>query len=269
MGRYFEGIYYKHQKDDHTVCFIVGLAGSGSFVQVITNEKVYQYDSLAGCSFGTGGISVNLPQVLGRLRYGALQPLGSDIMGPFRRLPMQCSHSVYSMAHPLEGRLTIEGRTIDFTGGLGYMEGDRGRSFPKHYLWLHCSDFSEPCSIMASVAHVPFCGLSFMGCICAVMHQGREYRLATYHGVRIKEAGRHRVTLKQGKYLLDITIRPQREHPLRAPRAGRMEHTIHESNSSHARFQFWEAGRLVFDLQSSNVSFECSLPETKASPTSR
>ena len=261
MGNYFEGIYYKHQKDGHTVCFIVGRANSGSFVQVITNEKTYQYDSLAGCEFGANGISVNLPQIQGKLRYGKLQPLRSDIMGPFRLFPMQCSHAVYSMAHTLDGSLTIEGETIDFSGGMGYMEGDRGRSFPKKYLWLHCSDFSEPCSVMASVAHIPFCGFSFMGCICAVIYGGREYRLATYNGVRIEEASRCTLKLRQGKYRFEITVRPQQEHPLRAPLSGCMVQTIHESNSSHARFQLWEADRLVFDLRSANVSFECNLPE--------
>ena len=133
-------------------------------------------------------MAAELPGVQGAVRYGPLSPLRTDIMGPFRFLPMQCSHSVYSMAHTLAGGFTVDGRFIDLTGGTGYIEGDRGSAFPRDYLWVQCNDFAQPCSVMASVAHIPFCGRSFTGCICAVVYRGREYRLATYRGVRIVEA---------------------------------------------------------------------------------
>ena len=35
------------------------------------------------------------------------------------------------------------------------------------------------------IIDIPFCGGSFQGCICAIVYGGREYRLATYRGVRI------------------------------------------------------------------------------------
>ena len=34
-------------------------------------------------------------------------------------------------------------QTIDFTNGVGYIEGDSGTSFPESYVWVHCNDFSE------------------------------------------------------------------------------------------------------------------------------
>ena len=40
---------------------------------------------------------------------------------------MQCSHGVISMGHPLEGSVRLNGETIDFSGGTGYIETDRGR----------------------------------------------------------------------------------------------------------------------------------------------
>ena len=52
---------------------------------------------------------------------------------------MECSHGVISMTHALEGALSINGRTLDFTGGTGYIETDRGRSFPHAYLWAQCA----------------------------------------------------------------------------------------------------------------------------------
>ncbi len=255
----FAGRYYKHQKGGNTICFIAGQADSGSFLQIITNDEILQYDGLQQFHADAGGLSVALPEIQGCVAYGAFTPLRSDIMGPFRFLPMQCRHEVVSLRHSLTGGFTLHGQWIDLNGGVGYLEGDRGRSFPRQYLWLHCNDLPGDCSIMASVAEIPFGGLHFMGCICVVFYQGQEYRLATYHGVRIVAADRRRLILRQGRQRLEVAIDARRAHPLQAPKSGRMTETIHESNCSRARFRFWCGGEQVFDLTSENCSFECSL----------
>lgn len=262
MTSRFEGRYYKHQKDGKTICLIVGRADSGEFIQIIDNERVWQHDSLAGCRADTSGIWVDLPEIKGEVRYGPLMPLCSDIMGPFRFLPMQCRHSIVSMGHSLSGGFTVDGQQLDLTGGVGYIEGDRGRSFPKQYLWLHCNDFQEPCSIMASVADIPFLGFRFMGCICAIRYCGKEYRLATYHGVKIRCACKEKLILEQGPYRLEANISGRLLHPLKSPVQGRMIGTIHESNCTLARFRFSENGRMIFDLIGENTSFECNLTNT-------
>lgn len=259
MNHYFEGRYYKHQKGDQTLCLIAGQADGGPFIQVITNTHVWQYDSLAGCQIDTKGIRLDLPQIKGAVRYGPYTPLKGDIMGPFQYLPMQCRHEVVSMGHTLEGGFLVDGRMLDLSGGRGYIEGDRGRSFPNAYLWLHCNDFSQPLSIMASVADIPFVGFHFMGCICAIHYKGREIRLATYRGVHIHHAGRDGLTLAQGRYRLRVDIGAHAALPLKAPRKGQMVDTIHESNCASARFRLWESGALLFDLASCNTSFECTL----------
>ncbi len=259
MAGTFEGRYYKHQKDGNTICLITGRSDSGEFIQVISNERTWQYDSLEGCKADCSGIRIDLPEIRGEVRYGPLTPLRSDIMGPFRFLPMQCSHSVVSMSHSLSGGFTVEGRQLDLTGGGGYIEGDRGRSFPSQYLWIHSNDFSEPCSIMASVADIPFCGFRFMGCICAILYRGKEYRLATYCGVKIRHASKDRLILEQGRCRLEADICGSLAHPLRSPIQGQMVGTIHESNCTRVRFRFWEDGREVFDLTGENTSFECNL----------
>lgn len=265
MRKYFAGRYFKHQKDGQTICFIVGGASGGKFLQVITNDRILQYDDLKHCHADRNGFSVSLPEIHGKVTYGPFTPIRSDIMGPFRALPMQCRHEIISMGHSLTGGFTIDGKRIDLNGGKGYIEGDRGRSFPKEYLWLHCNDFAENCSIMASVADIPFCGIHFMGCICAVLYQGKEYRLATYHGVRILAADDRRLILRQGPLRLEAWIDPRRAHPLKAPKSGRMTQTIHESNCSRARFRFWTGKKRLFDMTSENCSFECNLHNSKFS----
>lgn len=263
MHNYFTGRYYKHQKEGNTVSFIIGHTAEKEFIQILTNYEVIQYDSLDKCKIYRNGLRLNYPEVKGFVCYGRFLPLRSHIMGPFHFLPMQCSHEVVSMRHRLHGNFMIRGQTFDMDNGTGYIEGDYGRSFPKEYLWLHCNDFSEDLSIMVSVADIPFCGMHFTGCICAILYNGMEYRLATYHGVRIHAAHENQVLLTQGKYRLDIRIASGNSYPLRSPKNGRMVDTIHESNCTKAKFRFMEGDRVIFQSRSRNCSFECNIDVAK------
>ena len=274
-SRGFLGWYFKHQKGDDLLAFIPGRARSGAFVQMLTAEGSRQFDvpalSLDGgviragdCAFSARGCRIRLPGVTGEIAYGPLTPLAGDIMGPFRFFPMECRHGVISMAHALGGSVRIDGTAHDFSGGSGYIEMDGGTSFPRSYLWLQCNDFPEPCSVMASVAAVPFCGVRFPGCIAAVLYRGREYRLATYRGVRILAAGPEHICLSQGKLLLEIDARPaDGGHPLRSPLRGRMTGCIRESGNAAVRVRLFDRGRPVLDLCSGRAAYEFVPPETR------
>ena len=264
----FEGWYFKHQKGDDTVAFIPGRAESGAFIQLISKEGARQFEisnltlrngmiRADQCWFSGQGCHIALPGVRGEIAYGPFAPLGSDIMGPFRFFPMECRHGVLSMAHTLQGSITMDGHLHSFDGGLGYAEKDSGTSFPRAYLWIQCSDFPKPCSLMASIAHIPFCGGSFRGCICAILYQGREYRLATYRGVRIQAFTPRHICLSQGGLLLELDIVPSHPgHPLRAPQRGKMSGTIRESCNVHLRTRLWKRGKAIFDLQSDHAAYE-------------
>lgn len=275
----FEGWYFKHQHNDETIAFIPGRAKSGSFIQVIGNNKSLHFDMpslrqeqgviYAGdCMFSEHGAVIKLPNISGSILYGPFTPLRSSIMGPFRHLPMECRHEVISMGHDLHGALKVYGQEIDFEGGRGYIESDSGSSFPRSYLWLQCNVFSEPCSVVVSIASIPFAGLRFTGCICAIMYKGREYRLATYSGVHILSAEPERIVLAQGKLLLKIDIMCATSgHPLRSPIRGGMNGIIHENNHACARFKLWENGAQVFDLQTKNAGYEYVINASPASNT--
>ena len=264
----FEGWYFKHQKGDDMAAFIPGRAESGAFIQVISQEGARQFEvsnlTVRGgmiradqCCFSRQGCRIDLPGVSGEITYGPFAPLGSDIMGPFRFFPMECRHGVVSMAHTLQGSVRMDGCTHSFDGGLGYIEKDSGTSFPCSYLWLQCSDFPKPCSLMLSIAHVPFCASSFRGCICAVLYQGREYRLVTYRGVKILSFSPEHICLSQGGLLLELDIAPSHAgHTLRAPQCGKMSRTIRESCNAHLRARLWKRGKTIFDLKSDHAAYE-------------
>lgn len=206
MKQYFEGWYFKHQCSGNTLCLIPGRAADGAFIQVLTNEASYTLDyplsayhktreaiSVGGSTFSRNGIdlaiSTEKSELTGAIQYDGITPLKYNIMGPFALLPMQTRHNVISMNHSLKGTLNLNGTPIPFDGGKGYIEGDRGRSFPKSYAWAQCNDFQEDCSIMLSIAQIPLAGRWFWGCIGVVWLDGREYRFATYKGVQIRESG--------------------------------------------------------------------------------
>lgn len=272
MRDYFEGWYFKHQKDNRTLCLIPGRSNEGSFIQIITNECSYQIPyslaeynkrktlAIGGNRFSRNKIALDIHteelSLTGSLAYSELTPLRYDIMGPFRFLPMECNHAVLSMRHGISGELCLNDEILDFNGGVGYIEADRGRSFPESYTWVQCNSFNENISVMASVAKIPFAGGNFWGCICVVCHKGREYRLATYLGAKVKARSKGGLEIIGQGMRLIVNVPEYEGHKLYAPKDGEMSRTIHENASVKANFKFLAAGRTLFDTESDYASFE-------------
>ena len=111
---------------------------------------------------------------------------------------------------------------------------------------------------MLAIATIPLPVGGFTGCICSILHRGREYRLATYRGTRIETWSSADAVIRQGKYRLEVELLSERRQPLRAPVEGRMERTIHESLCAEVRYRFWHGDNLLFQHTDSNASFEYS-----------
>ena len=272
MSGYFEGWYLKHQNKGKTLALIPGRSDDHSFIQVVTDQCAYNilyplsdYESyglgkIGDNSFTKDGVHLSIHteqlDLYGDISYTNLTPINGDIMGPFRFFSMECRHSIISMRHELSGKLSLNGTPWDFDHGYGYIEGDRGRSFPKSYTWIQSNDFTSDLSVTVAVAKIPFCGLHFWGCISIVRYRGKEYRLATYKGVKILKRTETEIELRQGKYRLCISVPKSTGHPLKAPNKGTMDRIIHEVPSCKAQFHFSENGHEIFDEISLNTSFE-------------
>jgi len=273
MKDLFKGMYYKHQKGKHTVSVITGISVNNfAFIQVIANNVSYffKYETTE-CEFGEitkigknvfskDGIRIDIENngvsIKGEIKYTDLTPIRYDIMGPFKFVPMECTHKIASLHHRLEGNLEMNGEIIDFSGGIGYIEGDSGKSFPKSYIWIQSNDFSEKACITVSTADIPFAGFHFRGCICIVYINGIEYRLATYLGVKILVCNENNIVLKQGKLRLEIEIGEGKDHKLIAPVNGKMVKDIYERIICRAKFRFLKNGKVLFEQSSENASFE-------------
>ena len=281
-GPYFEGWYFKCQtKDGFCISFIpamhINKAGEKSAsLQIITENRSWYLEypfssfsasvdvldiTLAGNCFSEAGICINIEQedlfLHGRIDFGTFNRLKSDIMGPVRLISnMECVHCIVSMNHILNGKLKLEDRVFDFDGGLGYIEGDRGRSFPSSYLWSQC--LWNDCSVFLSVAKITVAKLHFSGCICVIKLNEREYRLATYRGSKIENWSEKGVCLHQGRYRLEIHLLEQMMQHLRAPSSGDMKRTVQESVCAKVRYRFWKGNQLLLDRISSAASYEYS-----------
>lgn len=280
---YFEGWYFKHQKGDKCIAFIPGINidSKGSklaFVQVVTNDNSYfvhylypDFDTsgerlhinIGNNTFSEEGINVDIEEkdlsIKGSIKYSDLVRLDGNIMGPFALFSsrMQCNHGIISLRHRLSGEIIINDEVYNFDGGIGYIEKDWGSSFPKTYSWIQCNDFkSRICSIIASVADIPFMGKSFKGCICVVYYEGMEYKLCTYNGVKILKNDETGMILKKGKYRLEIELNNKNPQRLLAPINGHLVRAIHEHSGCTAKFKFFIEGKLEFNLNSNNCNFE-------------
>lgn len=285
---YFHGWYFKQQNEEDTIALIPGFQEDGNgnrsaFIQVIFNEDShffsYPMDTfyaegnqlsirIGTNTFSTKGIHVAIEgsdfSCKGTLRFGPFYELGKDCMGPFRFLPfMECRHSILSMGHRVSGELQIgrPGRSeLDIVfdqESTGYIEMDRGTSFPKAYTWVQCNRFGgKACSVVAMAAVIPYLGTAFQGTICEVYVGGHIHTLATYLGAKVMTNHDNRLVVKQGKQRLEIQVIKDVAHPLKAPNRGVMERMIHESPQCKARFLYMINGRILVDLTSSQASFE-------------
>ena len=284
-GPYFEGWYFKQQNPQgQTLALIPAFhidrdGRRTASLQVISKDQAWWLEypeahlkvsrqpfqvQIRQSSFGSQGIDLHIRQdnlsLCGSLRYGPFTALRSDIMGPFRFFAgMQCSHGVISMGHSLSGTLKLNGERLDFSDGIGYIETDRGRSFPSRYLWTQCVwDRPEQGSLMLAIAAIPLPVGGFTGCICSVLYHGQEYRLATYRGAKIEKWSPSGAVIRQGQYRLEVELLNEQRQALRAPVEGRMERTIHESLCAEVRYRFWHGDNLSLQHTDSNASFEYS-----------
>ena len=281
MRNYFCGWYYKCQSRDRTVAVIpachiaegvktcsIQIISDGGSWNVEYPISQYHMDkngiTIGSSHFSKQGCRLEIRadnlQVAGELRFGLFTPIAYDIMGPFQYVPfLECRHSVFSMRHRVDGRIAINGEVVSFCDGVGYMEGDRGSSFPKEYLWTQCC-FREG-SIMLSVADIPFCGFHFTGIIGIVHYGGREYRFATYLGARAVKIRDGEVVIRQGKMAFTARRLEDRGKPLAAPVGGKMKRMIRESAACRTFYCFQEKGKTVFEFTSPMASFEYEYPQ--------
>lgn len=262
--KFFQGWYFK-QSDNNSdsIAFIPGYAVSAgglrtAFIQILTGEGSYYNEypieefkakrdklevRIGNSVFSEEGVKLDIKgalRVKGELAFSPFNPpvkgfLCPNIMGPFDFLPfLECKHYIYSLHHGVNGVLTAGAKEYIFNGGRGYCEGDRGGSFPKGYIWLQSNLFGGPDSCVSiSIAEVPYTGMNICGVAAVFKFMGREYRFATYNGVKIAlledKGDRINIVLTRGGDSLEASLELPLGYDLKAPKEGQMQNIIKEA----------------------------------------
>lgn len=200
-------------------------------------------------------------EIHGKLNYTPWTKLSSNIMGPYQYVPgLPCRHSIFSLAHDVSGTITLNGEEYTFYRDIGYVEGDRGNSFPEHYIWTQCSRQGHvPCSIMAAVADVPIGARTILGCIAVIYYKKETLRLSSYLGAHVVYRTPEELLIRQGKYRLHVQLIRTRGHVQRelwAPDQGNMSRSIYESAACNIRYRLLIDDRTVLDFVSEQASYE-------------
>lgn len=292
---YFEGWYFKQVSPDgaHSMAFIPGIslaAGDAhAFVQAIDGKTGqtwyfrYQPEEFAWSrhgfsvrvgesTFSRSHIELDLAgrnsRIRGRIGFSGQQTYRTSlvrpgIMGWYRYMPfMECYHGVVSMDHELDGKLSFDGREVDFSRGRGYIEKDWGSSMPKAWIWMQTNHFDQSgTSFMLSVADIPWIGRSFTGFLGYFLHDGRRHDFATWTGAGIHHIDNTRektiVHIRGRGVSLQVTGRKNLSGTLMAPQKGAMQRIIHESVDAEIHIRLIDLnGHTLFDGWGRNAGFE-------------
>ena len=285
---YFEGWYYKLVSADEKtrLAIIPGVylardpAQNHCFVQVFdSNAALVRYHRYPYAAFRAlpGAFEVHvgpnrftraaitldvgdeLGQLKGSLEFKHLNPwpvrlLSPGAMGWFAWVPlMECYHGVVSMDHAIDGQLQLDGRSMDFSGGRGYIEKDWGRQFPSAWIWGQSNHFEVPgVSLMLSVAVIPWLGRSFGGFIIGFLHQGVIHRFATYNRGKFEALSINdtvvSLVVRNATHRLSMRALRVEGGLLQAPTTVAMNRRILETLDAQLEVRFEDlAGRVLFE----------------------
>lgn len=271
----FEGWYTRIQSDDISMAVIFGVSSEyddpHAFIQTLdsmTHTSQYIRFSLMDVSIQKTPFKIQIKQnvmscyglrlalhnadisIVGEVTYSKIKPIKATryaptAMGPMAYLKaMDCVHSLISMHHDVKGSFDINHQAWN-VNGVGYMEKDRGTSFPKQYIWLQGMN-DQGDSFVLAVADVPICCGSFQGVLGCILCEGDMMRIGSYYGAKAmvrQEQGYIRITLYQGLTRIYISVRQQYAKALKAPVKGSMRAEIKESLDSTMRIAIYKKGK--------------------------
>jgi len=296
-GPFFEGWYYKcvDPKNGHSLAIIPGIYKSPdeeyteAFIQILDGSKnkscYIRFDAGDFLSYGTsldisigpnrfteGFIYLDLQdgdwQMNGSLTFSGNRPWPSSVrspgcMGWYAWMPfMQCYHGVVSMDHVVNGELVVNGKTLHFEKGRGYIEKDWGKAFPRNWIWLQANHFSaQPLSLFVSVAHVPWIRGAFNGFIAGLLTPDDGLiQFTTYNKARIQRLIANppviEMELINGSYRLQLRAETGKSAILKAPTEKGMLREIDECLNAHIAIYLWKNDRLVLKDESSHGGAE-------------
>jgi hypothetical protein len=280
---FFEGWYYKlvDAHENRRYAIIPGIflsdepGGAHAFVQVLDGVsgratyheyRVEEFSAapdrllvrIGPSEFTEKSLSLDIDSdeltIRGEVHFEGLTPwpvtlASPGIMGWYGWVPfMECNHGVLSLDHGLRGVLDIDGQTVDWQGGRGYIEKDWGAAFPAAWVWMQTNHFDAPrTSLTASLAIIPWLFRSFRGHIMGLWHNGQLYRFATYTGARVDRFAitdeAVDVSVHDDQHRLELRATRASAGLLRGPSTSDMGRRVPETLSAQVEVRLSEVGK--------------------------
>ena len=255
----FFGKYYKFvSSDGYSFALIISYANEGDMIQLITRDKSYYIDDSSSVMIKDSLVSIAINQddisISGNILLGELHPLKKQVMGPFEYLPIECKHSIYSMYHSLKGSINVNGVIHSFDGGYGYIEGDRGTSFPSEYIWYNSINIDLGVTI--AIGRIPFGLINFIGILCFIKVKDKEYSLCTYNFAKLVKVSNDTIVVKKGKYKFILSYSNIDGHLLKAPVKGDMSRYIKENLSVPTKWSLMYKDKVIYEHSDELSSLE-------------
>ena len=258
-GRFF-GKYYKISNGiDHSLAFISYVTNDKEGLMLLTNNKSYDL-SLEEIKINDNEFIFNVDKpdlkIKGKInKYNDVIPK-KDIMGIFRYFPIECKHNLYSYLSYTSGNLKVNDKIVDYSKGRMYIEGDEGKSFPSKYIWINGLDNSS--SYTCSVATIPLLGKTILGFFCYIYTGSKVYRFATYNFAKVKVNDNNSISIRKGKYRLEISYIPKLDsaYKLKAPSNGEMSRYIREALSTVSTIALYKHKEIIFTNRYIFTSYE-------------
>lgn len=294
---YFEGWYYKiiDNKIENSLVVIPGVAygkkneDSHAFLQIMDatnckpnyfkynissfkyNENKFEVE-IGDNYFTNKEISLNIERndfcIGGKLSFNniVVYPktfMKPGIMGPYTFVPfMECYHGIVNIHQEVFGQISLNGNTIDFNKGYGYIEKDWGKSFPEAWIWLQSNHFSKPnTSLMFSLAKIPWLRRYFLGFISFILIEGKLYLFSTYTKAKIIELDYVdnclKIIVEDKQFRLEIKTKHTKGGLLRAPKNGLMTREILESITALVWVRLIDKdGKMIFEDEGTHTGLE-------------
>lgn len=279
---YFDGIYFKTETAEGEIIFIpsmheVGKSKKYGCLQIIYKQKAYVikynleeiswdpshfYFKLGKNVFRKEGCKLDIThrgiRIKGILKFGQFTVPQKEVMGIVGKIPtLQCYHNVYSLFHRVNGVLLINNTRLEVQNEIGYIEGDKGISFPKRYIWTQ-SSLEKSGSIVIAVAAVPLSTTVHVnGCFAVIFYEGKEYRIATYLGAKLQVVTNRYFVITQKGIIIKVSLIDEGSPvTLYSPINGGMMSTIRESSVATVKYQCYIKGQEILNVVSDRSSYE-------------
>jgi|SRR5690554_1820925 len=286
---FFEGWYYKITDKDnkYSFAFILGIIKGKikeeghSFIQILdgVEHKSYYISfpkddfkyihnpflvSINKNNFSLNEIKIshydNNIQIVGSIIIVDLIKWPDTVINPGSMglynylLFMECFSHVCCLNAGIIGKLLINNREFDFTGGKIYIEKNWGRRFPENYLWIQANNFlNKDVALTVSFGKVPLWKYHFNGFLTAFLLDNKVYKFTSINRSKVDlQVSNNNITVvfERDDYILTIETSYTKSDflTIKGPNDGIMNREVKESIISKVRVEFIDVfkGRLLF-----------------------